>query len=201
MEIYLNRHIRPQLCAACAVNPQALMDLGVELMPDAVAELSIISVEHCHSVVNHCSSLFQLWLQRESNASWKQLLDALKKINLNHLATQIEGMLVLSVDTATHTESGAPVMPLEGNHIVDTATHTESVAPVMPVEGNHIVDTATQTESAASVMPVEVNHFVDTATHTESMAPVMPVEGNHIVDTATHTESVAPVMPVEGNHI
>ena len=139
-EIYLNRHIRLPLCAACDVNPQAWKDLGTELMPDAEAELSAISAEHPDSLVKCCSSLFQLWLQRESNASWKQLLDALKKVNLNHLATQIEGMLVSSVDTATHTESVVPVMPVEGNHIVDTATHTESVAPVMPVEGNHLYE-------------------------------------------------------------
>ena len=159
-EIYLNRHIRLPLCAACDVNPQAWKDLGTELMPDAEAELSAISAEHPNSLVKRCSSLFQLWLQKESNASWKQLLDALKKVNLNHLATQIEEMLVSSVDTA-HTESVAPVMPVEGNHVVDIVTHTESVAPVMPVDGNHIVDPATHTESVAPVMPVEGNHLYE----------------------------------------
>ena len=119
MAIYLNRHVRPQLCAACDVNPLALMDLGVELMPDAETELDAISAEHPNSIVKRCSSLFKLWLQRESNASWKQLLDALKKINLNRLATQIEGMLVSSVDTATHAESVVPVMPVKGNHLYE----------------------------------------------------------------------------------
>ena len=116
-EIYLGRHIRPQLCAACDVNTQLWKDLGRELMPDAETELSTISVQHRSNVVDCCSSLFQLWLQRKSNASWKELLDALKKVNQNYLATQIEGMLVPSVDIATEIEKSVPVVPVEGNYL------------------------------------------------------------------------------------
>ena len=95
--VYLNSFVKPQLCAACVVNSQIWKDLGTELMPNAVTALSIISVNHGNNVVNCCSNMFQLWLQRLPNASWKQLIKALQKVNLNHLATQIEGMLIPSV--------------------------------------------------------------------------------------------------------
>ena len=111
-QAYLNKHVRNKLCEACYVNPQAWRDLGFELMPDAVTELNTISVQHRGSVVDCCSSLFQLWLQRQPNASWKLLIEALKKIHLNCLAIEIEGKLIRSVDPAT--ESVVPLRPVEG---------------------------------------------------------------------------------------
>ena len=81
-------------------------------MPNAVAELSTISCDH-REIVSCCSRMFQLWLQRQPNASWKQLIEALKEVDLNHLATQIEGMLMPSVDPAAASASVVPVMPLE----------------------------------------------------------------------------------------
>ena len=113
-EIYLNRHIKPHLCAACDVNPQAWKNLGLELMPDTETELTTISAQY-RNVMDCCSSMFQLWLQRNPNPSWKLLIETLKKINLNNLAAEVEGMLISSVDTAT--ESIVPVMPSEGNHL------------------------------------------------------------------------------------
>ena len=113
MEKYLNKHVRPELCKACDLNPQAWKDLGTGLMPDAAAELSIISQDRRDSVVNRCSSMFQLWFKRQPNASWKQLIKALREIDLNTLAAQIEGMLKPSVDPAAAGASVLPVMPVE----------------------------------------------------------------------------------------
>ena len=110
--IYLNRHVRNKLCEACDVNPQAWKDLGTELMPDAVTELSTVSAQHHGSVVDCCSSLFQLWLQKQPNASWRQLIEALKKISLNRLATDIERKLIHSINPAS--QSIVPLRPIEG---------------------------------------------------------------------------------------
>ena len=85
-------------------------------MSDAAAELSIISRDHRDSVVNCCSNMFQLWLQRQPDASWKQLIEALREINLNHLATQIKGMLMPSVDTAA--AGVVPVMQVKGTYVL-----------------------------------------------------------------------------------
>ena len=107
------------MCAACNVNTQLWKDLGGELIPDAVTELNAISVQYRGNVVECCSSLFQLWLQRQPNASWKQLIEALKKVALNHLATLIEEMLVPSVGSVTQTDSVVSVMPVEGKYLYE----------------------------------------------------------------------------------
>ena len=61
---------------------------------DSVADLDIISVNHRGDVIGCCSSLFSLWLQRQPEASWKQLIDALIKIKLNVLALEITKSLI-----------------------------------------------------------------------------------------------------------
>ena len=94
---YLVRHVRDQLCAACESNPQAWKDLGRELMPDSDAALSTIAVNAHGNVINCCSSLFNLWLQRQPEASWRQLIQALKDTGLDTLATQIEKKLQSSI--------------------------------------------------------------------------------------------------------
>ena len=94
---YLVRHVRGQLCAACESNPQAWKDFGRELMPDSDVALSTIAVNAHGNVINHCSSLFNLWLQRQPEASWGQFIQALKDTGLDTLATQIETKLETSI--------------------------------------------------------------------------------------------------------
>ena len=110
---YLNRYVRPQLTAACDSNPQAWKDLGIELMPDSAAALSTISANN-NNVVACCSSLFSLWFQRQPEASWKQLIDALKITGLENLAKQIKGQLIPSVDPAYTTRTAE----LQGINII-----------------------------------------------------------------------------------
>ena len=113
IEKYLNKYVRPELCKACDLNPLAWKDLGTVLMPNAAAELSIISHNHRDSIVNRCSSMLQLWLERQPDASWNQLIKALEEINQNNLAAQIEGMLKPSVDPAAAGANVVSVMPAE----------------------------------------------------------------------------------------
>ena len=47
--------------------------------------------------------MFQLWLRKCSTATWDQLIQALREVDLNNLATKIEGMLR---DTVTATSGG-----------------------------------------------------------------------------------------------
>ena len=63
---------------------------------DSVADLNTISVNNRDNVTGCCSSLFSLWLQRQPEANWKQLIDALIKIKLNLLASEIKKSLILS---------------------------------------------------------------------------------------------------------
>ena len=103
------------MAAACDSNPQAWKDLGIELMPDSAAQLSIISANN-KNVVTCCSSLFSLWLDRQPKASWRQLIEALKNTGLENLAiaTEIERhvQLISSVDPGYTTKSAVS----QGNH-------------------------------------------------------------------------------------
>jgi len=88
------------LCASCDKNPEAWKDLGRELLPAgdmSEAALHSIAVDSKNDVTKCCTALFSLWLEREPKASWKQLIDGLRKVNLNSLATEIEGKLIPSV--------------------------------------------------------------------------------------------------------
>ena len=94
---YLNSHVIRHICGACALNPVIWKNLGIELMgQDSVADLNTISVNYRDNVIERCSSMFLLWLQRQTEASWKQLIDALIKVELNVLASEIEKSLILS---------------------------------------------------------------------------------------------------------
>ena len=105
---YLTRYVRGLLCSACEENPQAWKDLGRELMPDAEAALGTIAANAHGNVINCCSSLFKQWLDRQPEASWEQLIKALKDIGLDNMAIQIEKKLEPSIASVTKTP---PQMP------------------------------------------------------------------------------------------
>ena len=94
---HLNSHVRSHVCGACAINSRIWQDLGIELMgEDSVADLNTISANNRGDVIQCCSSMFSLWLERRPEASWKQLIEALTKIKLNLLASEIEKLLISS---------------------------------------------------------------------------------------------------------
>ena len=94
--------MRSQICGACALNPEIWKDLGMELLgKDSVADLNTISANNRGDVIVCCSSMFTLWLQRQPEANWKQLIDALIKMKLNLLAAEIKKSLILSEQQQT----------------------------------------------------------------------------------------------------
>ena len=115
---HLTRHVRGQLCAACEDNPQAWKDLGRELMPDAEASLGTIAVNAHGNVINCCSSLFKLWLERQPDGSWGQLIEALKDAGLDALAAQIEKKLEASLASgSSHTTTTTTSQKPQGIYI------------------------------------------------------------------------------------
>ena len=81
------------MCGACGDNPQTWKDLGVELISESEAALDTIAANCRSNVISCCSSLFTLWLQRKPDASWGQLIDALRSVKLHNLAAEIEKKL------------------------------------------------------------------------------------------------------------
>ena len=104
--------MRGKLVAACAQNPVAWKDVGRELLPgsgsDVDTALNIIEVNSQGNVIKCCSSLFDQWLERDPDASWEHLIEALNIALLDKLATKIEGMLQPSADSIHKIETAKP---------------------------------------------------------------------------------------------
>ena len=69
------------------------LDLGIQLLEkeDVAALLAIKSdVSECSE---RCSKMFNLWLERRPKASWSNLIEALKLIHQNKLASDIVNIL------------------------------------------------------------------------------------------------------------
>ena len=70
--------------------------LGVQLLrPDQQNLLDIIEANHPRDVVACCQDVLQRWLNTTEDATWNQLIKALRSptIQLNHFASQLERML------------------------------------------------------------------------------------------------------------
>ena len=94
---YLNRHVTTRVCGACS-NPEVWRDLGRELLGQEVeSQLNAIAVNSDGNVIQCCSGMFSLWLERQPGASWRQLINALINVNLVSLATEIEKSLITTL--------------------------------------------------------------------------------------------------------
>ena len=83
----LNKHVRKYVSSKWH-------DLGLELLEQEDEEtLNQIETNNPSDVGKCCKEMFQLWLRKCSTATWHQLIQALREVDLNSLATKIEGML------------------------------------------------------------------------------------------------------------
>ena len=88
---YLNKYVRGKVCAAGT----KWRDLGIVLMgQDAVIDLDTIRVDYPYNVKECCTRMFTEWRQRTPKASWKQLIEALKEVDLTQLASELEELLL-----------------------------------------------------------------------------------------------------------
>ena len=86
---YLNRHVRASIA-------DKWHDIGVELLDvEDEAVLNTIETNHPGDANKCTATMLQLWLTRKRDASWDQLIQALRvtNIKLEALALKIEGML------------------------------------------------------------------------------------------------------------
>ena len=91
----LNKHVRKDVSSKWH-------DLGLELLEQEDEEkLNEIETNNPNDVSKCCKEMFQLWLRKCTNATWNQLIQALKEVELNNLAAKIEGMLIPTEDTAS----------------------------------------------------------------------------------------------------
>ena len=70
-------------------------DLGIELLePEDIHTLDEIQKNYPRDVGMCCTKMLQLWLERQPDASWEHLLQALKEVEMNDLASTIEQELL-----------------------------------------------------------------------------------------------------------
>ena len=68
-------------------------DLGIELLDDeCYDELNTIIKNNPNDINMCCSRMLQLWLRKSKKPSWKNFIRALRKIEMDDLAYQIESL-------------------------------------------------------------------------------------------------------------
>ena len=71
-------------------------DLGVQLLrANQEKMLDIIAADHPHDVVSCCKRVLEKWLDTATDATWNELIRALRSpgVQLDYLAGQLEQML------------------------------------------------------------------------------------------------------------
>ena len=65
-------------------------ELGFQLLPDNLqVQLDIIHKNNPGDAKTCCTKMFQYWLQVDVKASWNKLIEALRRIDKNHLVASI----------------------------------------------------------------------------------------------------------------
>ena len=69
-------------------------DLGVQLLPSEMVD--IIAVDNLHNAVSCHKYILKKWLDITTDATWNQLIKALKgpSVQINYFAGQLEQMLI-----------------------------------------------------------------------------------------------------------
>ena len=76
---------------------------------DAADDLDVIRIDHPNNVKECCSRMFSEWRQRNTKASYKDLIDGLKEVNLIQLASEVEKLLIPSVESCVEEKSEIPL--------------------------------------------------------------------------------------------
>ena len=87
----LNKFVRPKVA-------KKWRDLGIELLSaveNGVDQLDIIRENNPRDVETCCTEMFQFWLNNANDASWKELVEALKIIGHNVLAEDLKKVAII----------------------------------------------------------------------------------------------------------
>ena len=83
----LNKHVIPK------VNTK-WYDLGLELLDNEYAvELDTIREDYRNNIKTCCQKMFSKWLVTRDDASWDQLIEAMRTIELSSIASDVEQLL------------------------------------------------------------------------------------------------------------
>ena len=96
-------------------------DLGLELLEQEDEEMLYeIKTNHSNDVSECCKEMFRLWLRKCTNATWDQLIQALRDVDLNSVATTIVEILNPTEDTVLYPNAGTYIIIQDYRCSVDT---------------------------------------------------------------------------------
>jgi len=91
-ETLLNRHVIDIICAT-----GKWIDLGKQLLSeDHINDIDVLETNESNSAKVKCSKIFKIWLDTQHGASWRQLIEALHRIDLSNLADELNSILLQS---------------------------------------------------------------------------------------------------------
>lgn len=71
------------------------------LEPEDEGKLNEIRINHPQDNGECCKQMFEMWLKKYPHATWNQLIQALREIKLNQLASKIDDMLITTEGICT----------------------------------------------------------------------------------------------------
>ena len=90
---------------------------------DAADDLDVIRIDHPNNVKECCSRMFSEWRQRNTKASYKDLIDGLKEVNLIQLASEVEKLLIPSVESCVEEKSEIPLNKGQNSKLEKPRSH------------------------------------------------------------------------------
>ena len=84
----INTHVIPRVCTDW-------FNLGLQLLdPKYENELNVIEADTRNNAATSCRKMFSKWLNTDELASWDKLIKALRVVQLNTVANDIEQLLL-----------------------------------------------------------------------------------------------------------
>jgi len=173
---YINRHIRDTVCSEHG----KWYDLGMELLDREVAvQLSAIKTKEGSDTREKFREMINLWLESKSDATWNQLIAALRQshIALNHLATTAENLLHPPVANGSFMDSSHSVGEKKHKDLHCDLTMQSQV--VEQNADNQCEQTVTVT-SCASIQSLAIQSSSTNQNHQESSLAVEQLKGRQL---------------------
>ena len=130
---HLNRWVKDKICAE---GMDYLKELAEVLLPGGVGttQIKIITTNHPGDIKSCFTDLVNEWTQREIDATWQKLIDAVKDTNKLALANDIKNSLLKTRPVVV------PTQQEEGNQQVVLATQLQQAEQMNQpsVEGMHM---------------------------------------------------------------
>ena len=107
-------------------------ELGLMLLdPKYQNELSVIEADTRNDAATGCRKMFSKWLNTDEHASWNKLIEALKIVQLNNVANDIQLLLQGEYATVTDLLIDNILPSVMDMKLISTTSHQTGFAPLV----------------------------------------------------------------------